>query len=71
MQIQNKVDEQVGRGKALDCGGYHLLTAQLAGYMKLAHESLPKKTQARRLLHQARVLSWGKEKRYYSAHKLS
>ncbi len=28
-------------------------------------------TQAheRRLLHQARVLSWGKEKRYYYAHK--
>jgi hypothetical protein len=24
--------------------------------------------QARRLLHQARVLSWGKEKRYYYAH---
>jgi hypothetical protein len=27
--------------------------------------------QARRLLHQARVLSWGKEKRYYYAHKQS
>jgi hypothetical protein len=26
---------------------------------------------ARRLLRQARVLSWGKEKRYYYAHKLS
>ena len=25
--------------------------------------------QARRLLHQARVLSWGNEKRYYYAHK--
>ena len=25
----------------------------------------------RRLLHQARVLSWGKEKRYYFAHRLS
>jgi hypothetical protein len=25
--------------------------------------------QPRRLLHQARVLSWGKEKRYYYAHK--
>jgi hypothetical protein len=25
----------------------------------------------RRLQHQARVLSWGKEKRYYFAHKLS
>jgi hypothetical protein len=25
--------------------------------------------QERRLLHQARVLSWGKEKRYYYAHK--
>jgi len=28
------------------------------------HES-----QERRLLHQARVLGWGKEKRYYFAHK--
>ncbi len=27
--------------------------------------------QERRLLHQARVLSWGKEKRYYYAHKHS
>ena len=27
--------------------------------------------QGRRLLHQARVLSWGKEKRYYYAHKYS
>jgi hypothetical protein len=27
--------------------------------------------QARRLLHQARVLAWGKEKRHYYAHKLS
>lgn len=27
--------------------------------------------QARRLLHQARVLSWGREKRYYFAHKQS
>jgi hypothetical protein len=27
--------------------------------------------QVRRLLHQARVLSWGKEKRYYYAHKVS
>ena len=26
--------------------------------------------QARRLLHQARVLSWGKEKRYYYAHTI-
>ena len=26
---------------------------------------------ARRLLHQARVLGWGKEKRYYFAHKQS
>jgi len=25
--------------------------------------------QERRLLHQARVLSWGKEKKYYFAHK--
>ena len=25
--------------------------------------------QERRLLHQARVLSWGKEKRYYYAHR--
>ena len=30
-------------------------------YQKEAHE--------RRLLHQARVLGWGKEKRYYFAHK--
>jgi hypothetical protein len=28
-----------------------------------------KEAQARRLLHQARVLSWGKEKTYYYAHK--
>ena len=27
--------------------------------------------RARRLLHQARVLGWGKEKRYYHAHKLA
>jgi hypothetical protein len=27
--------------------------------------------QERRLLHQARVLGWGKEKRYYYAHKQS
>jgi hypothetical protein len=27
--------------------------------------------QERRLLYQARVLSWGKEKRYYYAHKIS
>lgn len=25
--------------------------------------------RARRLLHQARVLAWGKEKKYYHAHK--
>ena len=30
-----------------------------------------KEVQARRLLHEARVLGWGKEKRYYYAHKLS
>jgi hypothetical protein len=29
-----------------------------------------KEAQERRLLHQARVLGWGKEKRYYYAHKL-
>ena len=29
-----------------------------------------KTAQARRLLHQARVLGWGKEKTYYYAHKL-
>jgi len=29
------------------------------------------KAQERRLLYQARVLSWGKEKRYYYAHKHS
>ena len=28
-----------------------------------------KEMQARRLLHQARVLSWGREKKYYYAHK--
>ena len=28
-----------------------------------------KEAQERRLLHQARVLGWGKEKRYYYAHK--
>jgi hypothetical protein len=27
--------------------------------------------QARELLHQARVLGWGKEKRYYYAHKFA
>jgi hypothetical protein len=30
-----------------------------------------KEAYARRLLHQARVLGWGKEKRYYFAHKRS
>ena len=30
-----------------------------------------KEAQVRRLLHQARVLGWGKEKRYYFAHKQS
>lgn len=30
-----------------------------------------KEVYARRLLHQARVLGWGKEKRYYFAHKQS
>ncbi len=30
-----------------------------------------KEAEQRRLLHQARVLSWGKEKRYYFAHKTS
>src|ERR1700731_1966067 len=30
-----------------------------------------KETQARRLLYQARVLGWGKEKRHYYAHKSS
>lgn len=30
-----------------------------------------KEAQARRILHQARVLGWGKEKRYYYARKLS
>ena len=29
-----------------------------------------KEAQARRLLHQARVLGWGKEKMYYHVHKL-
>lgn len=30
-----------------------------------------REAQARRLLHQARVLAWGHEKRYYYANKLS
>ena len=30
-----------------------------------------KEALARRLLHQARVLGWGDEKRYYYTHKLS
>lgn len=30
-----------------------------------------KDTQARKLLHQARVLAWGKEKRHYYARRLS
>jgi hypothetical protein len=30
---------------------------------------LRQEAQARRLLHQARVLGWGKEKNYYYAHK--
>ena len=29
------------------------------------------KALAARLLHQARVLAWGKQKRYYQAHKLA
>jgi hypothetical protein len=29
-----------------------------------------KEAEQRRLLHQARVLGWGKEKRYYYAHKI-
>jgi len=28
-----------------------------------------KEVEARRLLHRARILGWGKEKRYYYAHK--
>jgi len=30
-----------------------------------------KEAEQRRLLHQARVLGWGKEKRYYYAHKIT
>jgi hypothetical protein len=30
-----------------------------------------KEAEQRRLLHQARILSWGKEKRYYFAHKIA
>jgi len=30
-----------------------------------------KEAEARSLLHQARVLGWGKQKKYYYAHKLS
>lgn len=30
-----------------------------------------REAQAQRLLHQARVLAWGYEKRFYYAHKLS
>ncbi|PYX53697.1 MAG: hypothetical protein DMG76_24565 [Acidobacteria bacterium] len=30
-----------------------------------------KEAEQRRLLHQARVLSWGKEKRHYYAHKIA
>ncbi len=30
-----------------------------------------KEAEQRRLLHQARVLGWGKEKRYYYAHKIN
>lgn len=30
-----------------------------------------KEAQARRLLHQARVLGWGTQKRHYFAHKIS
>jgi hypothetical protein len=30
-----------------------------------------KGAQERRLLHQAKVLGWGKEKKYYYAHKLA
>ena len=29
-----------------------------------------KEAEQRKLLHQARVLGWGKEKRYYYAHKI-
>ena len=30
-----------------------------------------KEAEQRRLLHQARALGWGKEKRYYYAHKIT
>jgi hypothetical protein len=39
----------------------------MADWEKVYHEE----AQGRRLLYQARVLSWGKEKRYYYEHKVS
>ena len=46
-------------------GGDRTKEIPIPEWEKLCQEE----TQARRLLHQARVLGWGKEKMYYFAHK--
>jgi len=52
--------------------------ARRGGGDRTIHPAVPewkrvflKEAEERKLLHQARVLSWGKEKRYYFAHKAS
>lgn len=40
IQIQKKVDEKVGRGNALDCGGYHLLIASVGGIYAIGSREL-------------------------------
>jgi hypothetical protein len=49
---------------------FRFLSWLVRSYLRVG-ESLAKEAQARTLLHQVRVLSGGKEKRYYYAHKLS
>ena len=48
-------------------GGDRTKEIPIADWEKLYQKEI----QARRLLYQARVLSWGREKRYYFAHKQS
>jgi len=48
-------------------GGERTKEIPIADWEKLYQKEI----QARRLLYQARVLSWGREKRYYFAHKQS
>jgi len=42
---------------------------ELEKFQSQSGKSYRKEAQERRLLHQARVLGWGKEKSYYFAHK--